>query len=216
LAFSLDPARTALVLIDLQYTDAARDRGWGPLLTRDHPRTAGYYFDRVEGLVVPNAVRLLAAFRARGLRVIHVTLGPVLPDGSDMTALRRGDDGTALESLANHVGSADHRILDELEPTPKELVINKTSRSAFNSTAIDQMLRNFDVDGIVVAGVTTSSCVETTARDAADRGFKTVIVEDACAELDEASHLASLRQFVVRWGRVWSTDETLAGLGIDR
>ena len=63
-------------------------------------------------------------------------------------------------------------------------------------------LLNLGVDGLLVAGVSTSSCVETTARDAADRGFKVVIVEDATAEIDEPSHDATLRQFAVRWGRV--------------
>ena len=68
---------------------------------------------------------------------------------------------------------------------------------------------NFGLETLVIAGVSTSSCVETTARDAADRGFRVAIVEDATAELDEPSHDATLRQFAVRWGRVWTTDETL-------
>ena len=213
--FALDRDRTALVLIDLQYMDASRAHGWGPALIRDHPAAAEYYFGRVESLVVPNAVRLLSAFRSEGLRIIHVTLGPVLPDGSDMTPLRRGDPGGALDALVSPVGSPGHAIVDVLCPREGELVINKTSRSAFNSTAIDQVLRNLDVTGLVVAGVTTSSCVETTARDAADRGFMTAIVEDACAELDEPSHVATLRQFVVRWGRVWSATEALGHLRLD-
>ena len=69
-------------------------------------------------------------------------------------------------------------------------------------------------EGLVVAGVSTSSCVETTARDAADRGWKVVIVEDATAELDEPSHDATLRQFAVRFGRVWTVEETLSVLGL--
>ena len=60
--------------------------------------------------------------------------------------------------------------------------------------------------------MTTSSCVDTTARDAADRGFKVAVVEDASAEIDEPSHDAALRQFAVRWGRVWTTDEALAAV----
>ena len=61
------------------------------------------------------------------------------------------------------------------------------------------MLRNLGLETLVVAGVSTSSCVETTARDAADRGFQVVIVEDATAELDEPSHEATLKQWAVRW-----------------
>jgi nicotinamidase-related amidase len=107
-------------------------------------------------------------------------------------------------------GTFEHQILEELAPLEDELVINKTSRGAFNSTAIERTLINLGIDALVVCGVSTSSCVETTARDAADRGFRTVIVEDATAELDEASHEATLRQFAHRWGRVWTTEETLA------
>jgi nicotinamidase-related amidase len=210
--FELDPRRTGLLVVDMQYVDAHRDHGLGKSLKQSHPEVWSYYFDRVETLVVPNVARLLAAFRAGGLRVVHLTLGPVLPDGADMVALRRDDRPEAMDALFHHQGTFEHRILEELSPLDGELVINKTSRSAFNSTAIERVLRNLGLDALVVCGVTTSSCVDTTARDAADRGFKTVIVEDAAAELDEPSHDAALRQFAVRWGRVWTTSETLAML----
>jgi nicotinamidase-related amidase len=201
------------VIVDMQYVDASRDHGWGPSLRRSHPANWSYYFDRVEDLVVPRIQVLLGAFREAGARVVHVTLGPVLSDGSDLIPDRKRMSG-AIAALTNHVGAVEHRILESLTPIPGELVINKTSRGAFNSTAIDQMLRNFGCRAIVVVGVTTSSCVDTTARDAADRGYRTVIVEDATAEIDEASHDAALRQFAVRWGRVWTAEETMAELGL--
>ncbi|WP_100812297.1 cysteine hydrolase family protein [Microbacterium sp. BR1] len=209
--FDLSIDDTALVIIDMQYVDASRDHGWGPSLRQTHPDNWSYYFDRVEGVVVPRIRTLLGAFRNAGARVIHVTLGPVLPDGSDLIPDRKNMSG-AIAALTNHVGTAAHRILDAVAPIPGELVINKTSRGAFNSTAIDQMLRNMGCRGVIFVGVTTSSCVETTARDAADRGYRTVIVEDATAEIDQASHDATLRQFAVRWGRVWTVDETLEQL----
>src|SRR5262249_27725239 len=145
-------------------------------------------------------------------RVIHLTIGPVLADGSDMVRLRRPDKASGLTPIFYHVGTKEHEILPELTPIEGELVLNKTTRGAFNSTAIERVLRNLGVETIVVCGVSTSSCVETTARDAADRGFQTVIVEDATAELDEPSHEATLRQFAVRFGRVWTTQETLKEL----
>jgi nicotinamidase-related amidase len=210
--FELDPRRTALVIVDMQYVDASRDHGLGASLKASHPHLWSSYFDRVEQVVVPNVARLLQTFRAGGLRVIHLTLGPVLPDGADMVALRRSARTEAMDALFHHQGTFEHRILEPLTPVEGELVINKTSRSAFNSTAIERVLRNLDIDGLIVCGVTTSSCVDTTARDAADRGFKAVIVEDAAAEIDDASHDAALRQFAVRWGRVWTTAETLTML----
>lgn len=211
--FDVDPATTALMLIDVQYSDASRNHGWGPNLRESHPDVWNYYFDRVEQVAVPNMKVLLEAFRNAGLRVIHITLGPQLSDGADMTSGRRTTGG-AIASLSSHVGSAEHAILSEVAPLPDELVVNKTSRGAFNSTGIDQLLRNLGIRTVVMAGTTTSACVETTARDAADRGYRTVIVDDASAELDQASHDATLRQFAVRWGRVWSTQQVLDELGV--
>jgi nicotinamidase-related amidase len=209
--FDIDLETTALLIVDMQYSSASREHGWGPSLGKDFPENWGYYFNRVEQLVIPNSLRLLNAFRQANARVIHLTLGPVLADQTDMTPDRRATGGT-LQTLSSNVGTFEHSILKELEPLDTELVINKTSRGAFNSSAIDQMLRNFCVRSLVLAGVSTSACVETTARDAADRGYRTIMVEDACAELDAASHDATLRQFAMRWGRVWTSDQVISEL----
>ena len=211
--FDIDPPRTGLVIVDMQYVDAHREYGLGKSIKESHPEVWEYYFDRVERLVVPNVKRCLETFRGLHLQVIHLTLGAVLPDGADMVPLRRPKGSPGLRPLFHHAGTFEHRILEELTPVEGELVINKTSRSAFNSTAIERTVLNLGLDTLIVVGVTTSACVDTTARDAADRGFKTVIVEDATAELDEPSHSATLRQFAVRWGRVWTTDETIEQLG---
>jgi biuret amidohydrolase len=210
--FSLDRDHTALLIVDMQYVDAHRDHGLGESLRRTHPEVWAYYFAQVEDFVVPNVKRLLEAFRRAQMRVIHLTLGPVLEDGGDMLAVRRGNVTDGIRSMFHHQGTFTAGILEELAPRDGELVINKTSRSAFNSTAIERVLRNLGIESLVVVGVTTSSCVDTTARDAADRGFLVALVEDAMAELDEPSHDAALRQFAVRWGRVWTTDETLSFL----
>ena len=211
-AFELTSGETALVIVDMQYVDAHRDHGLGESLRASHPDVWDYYFTRIEQLVLPNCAQLLEAFRAYGMRVIHLTLGPQLADGADLPALRKPNTAAGLAPLLHHSGTFTHGILPELMPIEGEPVVNKTSRSAFNSTAIDQLLRNLEVTGLIVAGVSTSSCVETTARDAADRGYRVAIVEDATAELDEPSHDATLRQFAVRWGRVWTFAETIAEL----
>lgn len=211
-SFDLTPVGTALVIVDMQYVDAHRDHGLGASLRESHPEVWEYYFGRVERLVVPNCARLLDAFRGYGMRVVHLTLGPQLADGADLPELRRPTVTPGLSPMLHHVGTETHAILPELVPDVDEIVLNKTSRGAFNSTAIDQVLRNLGITGLIIAGVSTSSCVETTARDAADRGYRVAIVEDATAELDEPSHEATLRQFAVRWGRVWTTAETLGEL----
>jgi nicotinamidase-related amidase len=206
--FEVDAESTALLLVDLQYVDAHPEYGLGANLKENFPDVWDYYFTRMREIVMPNCVALLHQFRAASMRVVHLTIGPQLSDGVDMSPLRRPTTAPGLQPMLHHVGTFEHGILPEVAPVTGELVINKTSRSAFNSTAIEIVLRNLGVRTLVVAGVTTSSCVDTTARDAADRGFQVAIVEDAVAELDEPSHEAALRQFAVRWGRVWTTAET--------
>ena len=209
-----DPSTTALVIVDMQYVDAHPDYGLGRHLKEHYPAVSEY---TTSGASTSSSCRThgdcWTPARARGIRVVHLTVGPVLADGMDMVKLRRPKQAPGLRSMLYQSGTFEHQILPELAPIEGELVVNKTTRGAFNSTAIERLLLNLGIETIVVCGVSTSSCVETTARAAADRGFKTVIVEDATAELDEPSHEATLRQFAIRWGRVWTTDETLDQLG---
>ncbi len=88
--------------------------------------------------------------------------------------------------------------------------MNKTSSGAFNSTSIERTLLNIGIDGLVITGVVTHACVETTARDAADRGFKCILVDDACATFSQDVHDATMKAFAIHYGRVATTDEVLA------
>ncbi|HZP41859.1 MAG TPA: isochorismatase family cysteine hydrolase [Candidatus Binatia bacterium] len=220
--FTLAPARTALVLIDMQYLDAHPDYGLGKVLRERYPEAAGYFCDRLAKTVIPNQRRLLAAFRDARLRIVHLTVGAHLPDNSDFVPLRREADErvereTGKKPVCYPMGTFEHGILPEVAPRPGELVLNKVSRSAFTSTGLDQILRNMGVDHLLVTGVMTNSCVEMTARDAADRGYKTVIVDDASATFTQDMHDAVLRTFRMLYGKVQTTDEVLAeiaaGLG---
>jgi len=104
-----------------------------------------------------------------------------------------------------------------IAPQPGELIINKTSMSAFSSTAIDQTLRNLGIGTLVVVGVSTECCVAATAHDAADRGYHVLLVEDGCRAVTPYLQESSLVIFAAMFGRVASTDDVLgemnAGLG---
>jgi len=212
--FSLKPKETALVIIDMQYVDAHADYGTGPAFKSKYPAAANYYFTRLEKIVVPNQIKLIDFFRKNKLRIIYITVGGVLPDQSDLSPLlkRQENGGTSFKSLMFPVGSFEHQILEELKPQEGELVVNKTSMGAFNSTTLDQTLRNMGLQYLVIIGVATNVCVETTARDAADRGFKCVMVEDACAAMDQEGHEATLRTFAMGFGRVLTTDQVCTEL----
>ncbi len=218
--FRLDPERTSLVVVDLQNVTAARGYAVEQLFAREHAPYHAYYFQRIETEVVPRAVALLTAFRDAGRRVVHLTVGSHLPDGSDFEPLRRAHDerlrqaGRTERRVIAAVGSRDHAIIAPMTPRPDEIVLNKVTRSAFSSTGLDQVLRNLGVSGFVIIGVATNACVGMTACDGADRGYKVVMVEDATAAPSPILHEAALLNFAYLFGHVRTTREVAADLGL--
>jgi nicotinamidase-related amidase len=200
--FSLGAAHTALLVIDMQYASACRDTGLGKLLAQTGRAEEGEYrFSRIEQHVVPNIQRLLAACRATGIPPVFVCLGARRADFADLVVHLRDLE----RAIGNWVGSRTFEILDELKPLDGEAVVVKGSYSAFTSSGLDAVLRSVGVGTIIAAGVSTSQCVDLTMRDAADRGYRCVVVEDAVAEDTEADHLSSLDQFARSFGKVLDT-----------
>lgn len=209
LQFELVPEETALLIIDMQYASAHRETGLGRLLTERGQDAAGQYrFDRIEQVVLPNIRRLLAFARESPLRVVHITNGSELPDYSDLLPERR----KFAQSVGNTVSNREHDILDELTPLPTEVCLNKRTMSAFNSTGIDHVLRAQGVRSVLTCGVSTNSCVVGTARDSAEYGYNTVMIEDACAAAAQTYHDATLQNFGRLLGMVLSADDVIATL----
>ena len=204
------PARAALLLIDMQYATGSRDGALGRKLAAQKSNAGDYRFERIESMVLPNTQRLLAGFRAAGHSIIYVTIGARLPDASDAPAHMRN----LFRELGNHAGSRDHEILGELKPRRGELVINKTTIGAFASSGIDSLLRALGRDQLYLLGVSTNMCVETTAREAADRGYQVTLVEDACGTTHADLHAATMKNFQRLFGRVCSTTEVMNELGM--
>jgi biuret amidohydrolase len=208
--------RAALVVVDMQNYGCNPDVGLMQMLSQRYPEIAAYYLPRVSEIALPNARRLLEGFRAAVRPVVFTRHGPLLADGSDMIARRRRRDEDALASTGApalwHRGTFEHEVIASLAPAPGELVIDKNTSSALNSTGIEGLLRNMDVETLVLAGMATDMCVETTARDAADRGFNVIVVEDATATFFEHHHRAALSAFARVFGQVWDTEDVLAAL----
>ena len=135
-----------------------------------------------------------------------------LPDFSDAPASTQA----FFRATNNTVGTREHEIIDILKPVPGELVINKRTQGAFASSGIDLALRSLGIETIVVTGVSTNNCVETTAREASDRGFGVVMVSDATGTCSDSMQDHTLRGFGRLWGRVASTDDVIAELGSER
>ncbi len=218
--FDPDWNRCALLVIDYQNYSANPDCGLCLVMKEKYPSIADYYLPRITRTTIPNTKALLDRFRKLNMPVVHTRHGSLLADGSDMIERRqRRDEDALVESEKPAMwskGDFEHEFIEELSPAPGELIIDKNSSSPFNSTGIDQLLRNLGVNTLVVAGVATDMCVETTSRDAADRGYHVIIVEDAVATFVEEHHLAALSGFARVFGKVWSSAELLAALSKDK
>jgi nicotinamidase-related amidase len=215
-AFTISPKTSALVLVDLQYGSASADHGFGKIY-----RQLGYsdvlktYVERVNSVVVPAVQRLQRAFRDAGAPVIFVTLGTVTGDLTDMPPrFKRAVDhweGMGLEGPYARLGTRDIAVLDPIAPLPGEPVIVKTSASAFTSSPLERVLFNLGVKEIAFCGVATAYCVESTLRDAADRGFDVLLVEDGCADATPEFHERGVKGCGA-FGRVASADQVITEL----
>ena len=201
-------AKSALVIVDMQYASGSRGGALGRRMREERSNLTDYRFDRIENMVVPNIRRLAPVFRAGGGEVVYVTQGAERADCADAAPHMR----RFYAETGNWIGSRDHDILDELKPEPRDWVVNKRSIGAFASTGIDHLLRSLGREALYMTGISTNMCVETTAREAADRGYAVALVEDACATTHADLHQGTVRNFARLFGRVVSTGEALAEL----
>ena len=216
--FKLEPKKTALIIVDVQYSNCSREHGMGKRLKEQSPqdvRQAGfepsallYRYDCIEKTVLPCLQKLLNCFRQNKLKVVHVTVGSQRQDFSDVSLNIRN----AMEWANNRKGCREHNILDEVRPKAGEYVVNKTTSGAFASSGIDNLLRTLRVEYLVVCGVTTEFCPGTTAREAAERGYHVVMVDDCCASLVENWHRIWMVQFQMFFGRVSTADGIISEL----
>jgi len=207
--FGLDPRTVARAAGVLHVHDDQRDHGLGRgLKARGQEALGAYRFDRIEQTVVPTIQRLLAYFRQHRLKLVYLTVGSDLPDYSDLLPHMRA----FAESAGNTRGNHEHEILDALAPRAGEAVLNKTTMSAFHSTGFERLVRAWGVEQLVFTGISTNSCVEGTARDAADRGFRCLLVEDGCGAASQTLHDATCTNFARLLGRVASSAQVLAEL----
>lgn len=198
---------TALLCVDLQYVDAHPDFGLGAKAKElGLAHFLDYYWDRVEHLVLPNVRRLQATARERGIEVIHVRIASSTADGRD-SALRYKALG-----LRTPRDTKEAQLLEEVGPQGDELVLSKVTSSAFNSTNIDRLLRNLGIRNLVITGVVTNGCVESTARSAAELDYGTIVVEDATAAMAPQLHEHSILSMSYKDAAIRSTDEVVAML----
>ncbi len=195
-AFDFEPARAALLIIDMQ-RDFLEPGGFGEMLGND--------VSQLRRTIEPNR-RLLAAWREAGLFVIHTREGH-RPDLADLPPEKKargrsktsiGDPGPMGRILVR--GEPGHDIIPELYPLPGEPVIDKPGKGAFYATDLAEILRHRGVTQLVVTGVTTEVCVNTTVREANDRGFNCLVLEDCVGSYFPEFHIMGLKMIKAQGG----------------
>ncbi len=196
--FPLDPAAVALIVIDMQ-RDFVEPGGFGASLGNDVSRLTA---------IIPAVAELIGLFRQKGWPVIH-TRESHLPDLSDCPPAKRlrgqpsrriGDLGPMGRILVR--GEPGNQIVAGCTPWPNEVVIDKPGKGAFYRTNLSAILMETAIRQLVFAGVTTEVCVQTSMREANDRGFDCLLVEDATESYFPAFKAATLAMIHAQGGIV--------------
>jgi ureidoacrylate peracid hydrolase len=198
----LDPAKTALLVIDMQNTFCMPGAPGEVPFARE---------------IVPNINRLAGSLRSMGIPIIWVVHANDTSGGhTDWEVFFNHvvRNAEVRRRMAESLSPARQEVWKDLDRRPEDAVVvkNRYSALAHGASTLERLLRNLGVDTVLVAGTKTNVCCDSTARDAMMLDFKAVMLSDCCAALSDDEHLASLETFIQQFGDVMTADEALARL----
>ena len=204
--FDIKPRKTALLLVDMQklvsskeLIQEASDAG----LPEGETKEALREYDQRVKKVVKNAQKILKACRKKSYDIIHIKLGAQTSDPRHTAKINRKAD------FIVPMDAEKGKFFEEVTPTKRELVFPKTNGGAFTGTNLDFVLRNMDIQSIIVTGFLTDQCVLATTIHAGDIGYDVLLVEDACTGTTKENHNAVIRIAGDVFLKVKSTEELL-------
>ncbi len=208
----LDPARTALLVIDIQnaYFDRPPRRLDVPESQRNEWGRWQYFDQRMRKTVLPTVRRLQDAFRRQGRDVLHARIACLTEDGRDRSLSQRRP---GFNNVLLPKDSPASQIAPEVAPAPGEIVVTKTTDSALTGTNLRLVMHNMGIYHVVVAGIFTDQCVSSTVRSLADESFDVVLIEDGCAAISQEIHDHELTVINNIYCQVMSADDLLGILG---
>lgn len=197
----LQASKTALLVIDIQNTyleakdsKAENDR-WQP------------FYKRMNETVIPNCASLINTCRENGTEVIFARIACLKTDGRDRSLSQKKP---GFNYLLLPKDREDSKVINELEPKQDEITVLKTTDSALTGTNLRLILRNMEIENVIVAGIFTDQCVSSSVRSLADESFNVVVVEDCCAAATDELHNHELEIINMIYCHVVSLNEVVS------
>lgn len=187
---------TALIVVDMQNYYLKTESAYYRYFNYLHPGCLDYLMSQAYTIVIPAIRSLISFFNSENCPVVYLRLCGTDPSRRDLHRFFRETNEKAKNLGFDNVYPLESDpfadVIPELNPGPGSIVINKMTFSAFSSSDIESILNKNRISTLVFTGLATSQCVETTARDASDRGFNVIHISDAQSDYDDYSHSASL------------------------
>ena len=161
---TIDARKTTVLLVDVQNSE----------IDDEHKESTPWYYQQITEHCLPNMKRIIELGRSLGMEIMYTTIENLTADGRDRSLDHK------LSEIFVKKNSKEGLVIDEVAPGEDDIWLKKTSSGVFNSTNIDYILRNLGTVYLVVMGMLTDQCIDMAIRDAADKGYQVICIDDAC------------------------------------